>query len=88
MPARKELSRIPVIKKSNEERCYALFKGNIRKRMEAEQVTDKQMAAVTGMHEDTFAKKKNHPERFTYPELMQVFKKLKFPDCEILESMR
>ena len=79
---------MPMIKKSNEERCYALLKGNIFKRMEVEQVTDKQMAAVTGMHPGTFAQKKNHPERFTYPELMQVFKKLKFPDCEILESMR
>ena len=55
---------MPMIKKSNEERCYALLKGNIFKRMEVEQVTDKQMAAVTGMHPGTFAQKKNHPERF------------------------
>lgn len=79
---------MPVIKKSEEERRFALLKGNIFKRMEAEQVTDKQMAAITGMHPGTFAQKKNHPERFTYPELMQVFKKLHFPDSEILEVMR
>ncbi len=79
---------MPIIKKSSEERCFALLKGNIRKRMEAEQVTDKQMAAVTGMYPDTFAKKKNHPERFTYPELMQVIKRLHFPDSEVLEIMR
>ena len=79
---------MPVIKRSEEEKCTVLLKGNIFKRMEAEQVTDKQMAAVTGMHPGTFAQKKNHPERFTYPELMQVFKKLHFPDSEILEVMR
>lgn len=76
------------IKKSNEERCFALLKGNIFKRMDAEQVTDKQMAAVTGMHPGTFAQKKNHPDRFTYPELMQVIKRLHFPDSEILEVLK
>ncbi len=79
---------MPVIKKSDEERCCALLKGNIRKRMEADQVTDKQMGTVTGMHPATFAQKKNHPERFTYPELMQVFRRLHFPDSEILEALK
>lgn len=77
-----------VIKKSDTEYCSSLLKGNIRKRMEAEQVTDKQMAALTGMNPSTFAKKKNHPDRFTYPELVIVFRRLKFPDSEILEGMR
>lgn len=79
---------MPVLKKSDEEKCCAHLKGDIRKRMEVEQVTDRQMAAVTGMSKDTFAKKKNHPERFTYPELMQVFRRLHFPDSEILEALR
>lgn len=77
-----------VIKKTDSEYCFSLLKGNIRKRMEAEQVTDKQMAAVTGMNPSTFAKKKNHPDRFTYPELVIVFRLLHFPDSEILEAMR
>lgn len=78
---------MPVIKMSEEERRYALLKGNILKRMEANQVTDKQMAACTGMTAGTYAKKKLHPERFTGPELMRLFKKLEFPCCEILETM-
>ncbi len=78
---------MPVIKKSNEERCFALLKGNIFKRMETEQISDKQMAAVTGMHPGTFAQKKNHPDRFTYPELLKVVRYLHFPDYEILEIM-
>ena len=79
---------MPVIKKSDEEVRYALMKGNILKRMEAYQVTDKQMALVTGMAEKTFAQKKNHPERFTYPEVIRLCRKLKFPDNEILEVIR
>ena len=67
---------MPVIKISEEDRKYALLKGNIAKRMEANQVTDKQMALCTGMTEGTFAKKKIHPERFTGPELVRLFKKL------------
>lgn len=77
---------MPLIKKSDEEVRYALLKGNIRKRMEAYQVTNKQMAAVTGMAPETFAQKVNHPERFTYPELLGIFWKLRFPDWEILEA--
>ena len=79
---------MPLIKKTEEEVNCSLLKGNILKRMEANQVTDKQMALVTGMSKDTFAKKKLHPERFTYPELIRVCKKLKFPDSEILEVIR
>ena len=79
---------MPVLKKSGEEKCCAHLKNDIRKHMEVEQVTDKQMAAVTGMSKDTFAKKKNHPERFTYPELMRVVKRLHFPDSEILDALR
>ena len=76
---------MPVLKKSAEQIRCDLLKGNIKKRMEAGQVTNKQMAAVTGMSPGTFAQKTNHPERFTYPELMRVFEKLKFPDSEVLE---
>ena len=79
---------MPLIRKTADEMRHALLKGNIKKRMEALQITDKQMGALTGMHPDTFAKKTNHPERFTYPELMVVFAKLQFPDNEILEVMR
>lgn len=78
---------MPVIKKTPQAVRYALLKGNINKRMDAYQVTDKQMGAYTGMHPKTFCQKKNHPERFTYPELLVVFDKLHFPDTEILEVM-
>ena len=71
-----------------EQRKYILLKGNILKRMEYEGVSDKQMAAATGMATDTFRKKKLHPERFTYPEVLRIFKRLDFPDEEILEAIR
>lgn len=79
---------MPVIKKSEEEYRYILLKGNINKRMEAQQLTDKQMGGYIGVAGDTFKRKRNHPELFKYPELMKVFKKLNFPDNEIMEVMK
>lgn len=78
---------MPVIKYNEEEKRCRLLSGNIKKRMDAMQITDKQMAACTGMAAGTFNQKKNHPERFTYPELMRLFKKLKFPIEEITEVL-
>ncbi|MDO5540563.1 MAG: toxin HipA [Eubacteriales bacterium] len=79
---------MPLIKKTDEERRHALLGGSIRKHMNADQVTKKQMGAITGMAPETFAQKTNHPERFTYPQLVAMFHKLKFTDEEILEVMR
>lgn len=79
---------MPVIKKDSYEIAMALLKGNIKKRMEAYQITDKQMGMYTDMNPDTFKQKKNHPERFTLPELITVCNKLHFPDSEILESIK
>lgn len=79
---------MPVIKKQSFDVAMALLKGNIRKRMEAYQITDKQMAMYTDMNPDTFKQKKNHPERFTLPEIIVVCSKLHFPDSEILESLK
>lgn len=76
------------IRYTAEEKKYILLKGNILKRMEAERVSDAQMAAVTGMSEGTFRKKKIRPETFTYPELRHVFIRLNFPDEEILEAVK
>lgn len=55
--------------------------------MEAERVSDAQMATVTGMSVRTYKEKKNYPEKFTYPELRKVFIRLKFPEDEILEAL-
>ncbi|HIY02667.1 MAG TPA: toxin HipA [Candidatus Blautia faecipullorum] len=71
-----------------EEKSYKLLKGNILKRMEAERVSDAQMAAATGMSKETYRRKKLHPERFTYPELIRVFRRLGFPESEILEATK
>ena len=71
-----------------EEKSYKLLKGNILKRMEAERVTDAQMAAVTEMSKETYRRKKLHPERFTYPELIRIFRRLGFPESEILEATK
>lgn len=79
---------MPVIKKKPIEVAYSLLKGNIKKRMEANQVTNKQMGLVTGMHHETFARKTNHPERFTYPEFIETVNKLKFTDEEILDAVK
>lgn len=70
-----------------EEKSYKLLKGNILKRMEAERVSDAQMAAA-GMSKETYRRKKLHPERFTYPELIMVFRRLGFPESEILEATK
>lgn len=70
-----------------EEKSYKLLKRNILKRMEAERVTDAQMAAA-GMSKETYRRKKLHPERFTYPELIMVFRRLGFPESEILEATK
>lgn len=70
-----------------EEKSYRLLKGNILKRMEPERVTDAQMAAA-GMSKETYRRKKLHPERFTYPELIMVFRRLEFPESEILEATK
>lgn len=79
---------MPVIKKEPIEVNMALLKGNIKKRMEAFQVTDKQMAKYTDMHPGTFVQKKNHPERFTLVETIIICDKLHFPDEEILEALK
>ena len=39
------------IRYTTEQKKYILLKGNIAKRMEAERVSDAQMAAITGMAE-------------------------------------
>lgn len=75
------------IRYTTEAKKYILFKGNIAKRMEAERVSDEQMAAATGMKVRTYKEKKNYPEKFTYPELRKVFIRLKFPEDEILEAL-
>lgn len=68
------------IRYTTEAKKYILLKGNIAKRMEAERVSDEQMAAATGMKVRTYKEKKNYPEKFTYPELRKVFIRLKFPE--------
>ena len=78
---------MPVIKLTEENKKKRLLSGMIQARMDAEQITAKQMAAMLGIHPETFKRKKNHPEFFTYPELMKIFKKLSFPENEILEVM-
>ena len=75
------------IRYTTEAKKYILLKGNIAKRMEAERVSDEQMAALTGMSPNTYRKKKLHPEMFTYPELRKLFIRLKFPEDEILEAL-
>nr|DAY62015.1 MAG TPA: DNA-binding protein [Caudoviricetes sp.] len=55
--------------------------------MEAERVSDAQMAAATGMAVRTYREKKLYPEKFTYPELRRLFIRLKFPESEILEAL-
>lgn len=57
------------IQYTSEEKKYVLLKGNILKRMEAERVSDAQMATATGMAVRTYKEKKLYPEKFTYPEL-------------------
>lgn len=77
---------MPVIKMSEEEIKGKLLKGNIKKRMEAKQLTDKQMAkCLGGIHPETFRQKVRHPERFTYPQLITVFRILEFSEAEKLE---
>lgn len=76
------------IRYTSEEKPLVLLSGNIEKRMKAERVTDAQMAAATGMAERTFRGKKKHPETFTCMELRGVFRKLKFPEDEIIEAFR
>lgn len=78
---------MPVIKMSEENRKKHLLSGMIRARMDAKQITVNQMASILGIHPETFKRKRNHPEFFTYPELMKIFKKLEFPESEILEVM-
>lgn len=78
---------MPIIKLTEENRKKRLLSGMIQARMDAEQITTNQMAAMLGIHPETFKRKKNHPEFFTYPELMKIFKKLSFPENEILEVM-
>lgn len=78
---------MPKLQKSEEEVKAILLIGNIRKRMEAKGVTDKQMALCIGVATGTFQQKKLHPERFTYPELVRLMKKLDFPETEKLEVM-
>lgn len=75
------------IRYTTEEKKYVLLKGNILKRMEAERVSDAQMATVTGMSVRTYREKKLYPEKFTYPELRKIFIRLKFPENEILEAL-
>ena len=69
------------IQYTSEEKKYVLLKGNILKRMEAERVSDAQMAAATGMAVRTYKEKK------LYPELRRLFIRLKFPESEILEAL-
>lgn len=76
---------VPKLQRSEEDIKAILLIGNIRKRMEAKGVTDRQMAICTGMAEKTFQRKKLHPEYFTYPELVRLMKKLDFPETEKLE---
>lgn len=78
---------MPVIKLTEENKKKRLLSGMIQARMDAEQITVNQMAVMLGIHPETFKRKKNHPEFFTYPELMKIFKKLEFPESEILEVM-
>ncbi len=78
---------MPVIKLTEENKKKRLLSGMIQARMDAEQITVNQMAAMLGINPETFKRKKNHPEFFTYPELMKIFKKLNFPESEILEVM-
>lgn len=75
------------IQYTSEAKKYVLLKGNILKRMEAERVSDAQMAAATGMAVRTYREKKLYPEKFTYPELRKLFIRLKFPESEILEAL-
>ena len=75
------------IRYTTEAKKYILLKGNIAKRMEAERVSDEQMAVATGMKVRTYKEKKNYPEKFTYPELRKVFIRLKFPEDESLEAL-
>ena len=70
------------IQYTSEEKKYVLLKGNILKRMEAERVSDAQMATATGMAVRTYKEKKLYPEKFTYPELRRLFIRLKFPENE------
>ena len=78
---------MPKLQRSEEDIKAILLIGNIRKRMEAKGVTDRQMAICTGMAEKTSQRKKLHPEYFTYPELVRLMKKLDFPETEKLEVL-
>ena len=75
------------IQYTSEEKKDVLLKGNILKRMEAERVSDAQMATATGMAARTYKEKKLYPEKFTYPELRRLFIRLKFRESEILEAL-
>lgn len=79
---------MPKLKRSDAETRYILMAGNIRKRMDVLQLTDKEMGILTGLSEKRFSEKRRKPELFTYPELMATVIRLHMPDQEILEGMR
>lgn len=74
-------------KKAEDDNCISIT-CNIKKHMRQKELSDKQMANYTGMAPGTFARKREHPHLFTYPELMRLFKYLDFTDVEILEALK
>ncbi len=48
----------------------------------------KRVGLLLDIAPETYAQKKNHPERFTYPELHKLIRFFDFTDEEILEVMR
>lgn len=47
-------------------------------------LSDEEIAIPIGMKPDTFRKKRCHPERFTYPEIIKLLTRLKATDEERL----
>lgn len=58
------------------------------KKFMTSQEARKKVGMLLGISPDTYAQKKNHPERFTYQELLKLVRFFGFSDEEILEVMR
>ena len=74
---------------AEDERCMIALGSMIRMKMMQRGLSPERMALlIGGTCKETFTRRLNHPEKFSYPELLKVFRFLEFDDHDILAVCR
>ncbi len=72
-----------------DERCMTALEFLIRMKMRQKGITNEQMSTLFGKTcEASFTRRLNNPARFSYAEMLKIFRVLEFDDHDILSVCR